>query len=407
VSKDLAVLLAHPGTQYSSHLARELSRRGMLDAFYTSLAINAESALARGLSPLARMVGRESVWQNRLLYGVPAAKVHCYPGLEVSSFWHTRRRESPISVYRRRNDRFQLKIPYEALAAAQAVIGFDTSSHILARRAILIGRRFFLDRSIAYEGGVNGLFATLRERFPDWSETVPHKSAADLEIEEREHSLANVIVVPSKFVAQTLINSGVPAGKIRVNPFGTDLERFSVRPATNSDGPLVFLFVGALSARKGLPLLLQAWDRLQPRRAELWIVGGGLVPSRVRRDSQNSIRWLGPVSREKLPGVFQQADVFVFPSYFEGLAQVQIEAAACGLPVIGTSASGAEEIIEEGETGYLIEPGNLEQLVERLREFLARPALAQEMGEQVKKKRSALSWSLYGDRWSQILRDAN
>ena len=80
---------------------------------------------------------------------------------------------------------------------------------------------------------------------------------------------------------------------------------------------------------------------------------------------------------------------------------------ACGTPVIGTKASGAEEVVEEGQTGFLIEPGNLDQLIESLQHFIARPALVQEMREQVKAKRSGLSWSGYGDRWNRTLQELN
>ena len=398
-------LLAHPGTQYSFHLARELSRHGNLSSFYTSVAINGESSLARQFSSLVKILGKQKEWQNHLFYGVPGGKVYTYPALEVSAFLRTRRGQPGMSVLRERNDRFQQKIPDGALAEAQAVIGFDTSSHILAARARVLGKKFILDRSIGYARGVNGLFENLHDRFPEWPDTWAKKSDADLEIEDREHQLAHLIVVPSRFVAQTLRAGGVPFSKIRINPFGTDLQMFNVAADSPIRGPLVFLFVGALTVRKGLPLLLQAWNKLKPTNAELWIGGTGDVPVEVCRRSPASIRWLGPITREHLPGLFQRANVFVLPSYFEGLAQVQVEALACGTPVIGTKTSGAEEVVEEGQTGFLIEPGNLDQLIECLQQFIAQPSLAQEMRAQVKAKRSCLSWSGYGDRWNRILQE--
>ena len=85
----------------------------------------------------------------------------------------------------------------------------------------------------------------------------------------------------------------------------------------------------------------------------------------------------------------------------------QRAARARGLPVIGTTASGASEIIADGETGFVIEPGNLEQLVERLQAFIARPQLARQMREQAITRRASLGWSAYGDRWSRILHELN
>jgi starch synthase len=397
-------LVAHPGTQHSFHLARELSRHDALASFHTTLAINDSSTLATCLMPFARAFGLEKEMQNRLLREVLPHKLYCYPALEISTQMRIRRGHSALMALRARNEKFQRRIPDAALAGADAVIGFDTSSRILATRSKKLGTRFILDRSIGY--AVNGLFEELQERFPKWAHTWEKKSDEDIEIEDREHELADIIVVPSQFVAETVVASGVSPSKIRINQFGTDLVRFDVRE-DRGRGCLIFLFVGALLARKGLPLLLEAWQELKPEKAELWIAGPGSVPKDVRQSSPQSIKWIGAVSREKVAELYRQADVLVVPSYFEGLAQVQIEAAACALPVIGTRNSGATEIIEDGETGYVIETGNLEQLADRLKRFLDRPELAEKMHAKARAKRNVLSWSHYGDRWQTILESLN
>jgi len=212
-------------------------------------------------------------------------------------------------------------------------------------------------------------------------------------------------VVPSRFVVATLVEYGVPREKIRINAFGTDVTKFYPSPGLDRASQLTFLFVGSLTARKGLPILLEAWEEMSPKHAELWIVGGGHVPEIARHNDHQGIRWLGRISRERLPAIIQQAHVFVCPSFFEGLAQVQVEAAACGLPIIATTGSGGEEVIEEGKTGFVIEAGNLEQLVDSMSRFIECPALARDMREQVTKRSQSFSWSAYGDRWHNILQE--
>jgi glycosyltransferase involved in cell wall biosynthesis len=371
--------------------------------FYTCLAIAGESFAARALTPLAKLLNMERQWQNRILNGVPSDKLRCYPQLEIRALWRAHDNIPSRERLRIRNERFQRRIPEEAIAGSDVVVGFDTSSYILASRSKAHGKKFVLDRSIGHPRFYEKLLAQLAARFPDWEDSRDAKSESELSAEDEEHRLADVIVVPSRFVAMTLIECGVPADKITVNRFGTDVTKFYPVSADKPTAPLVFLFVGALTVRKGLPLLLEAWNKLSPKGSELWIVGGGEIPGKVRQAALPSIKWLGAVSREKLAALFQQASVFICPSFFEGLAQVQIEAAACGLPVIATTWSGGEDIVDEGKSGFVIEPGNLFQLMEAIMRFIECPGLASEMGEYARARSSALSWSHYGDRWQKIL----
>jgi glycosyltransferase involved in cell wall biosynthesis len=400
------VLLAHPGTQYALRLARELERHAMLTSFHTCLAVSANSNLARVAQRLAGVLGMKRQFQNRLLEGVSPGKLHCYPTLEIGTLWRMRNSNGAgREILRQRNDRFQQKIPDRAIESADTIVGFDTSSRILAGRAKALGKKFILDRSIGHPRSFAGLSEQLNEHFPGWEDVRNSKSQSELASEEEEHELADLIVVPSRFVAETLREQGVAREKIRINPFGTDTEKFYPAGKVRVKGPLVFLFVGALGARKGLPLLLRAWQQIKSRNAQLWIAGAGYVPAEARSDSPDSVRWLGAVSRSELPDLFRSAHVFVFPSFFEGLAQAQIEAAASGLPIIATVSSGGEEIVAEGQTGFIIETGNLDQLVERLERFIDDPDLLAAMSERARLKAGQWSWAAYGDRWRDILQE--
>src|SRR5207248_99086 len=138
-------------TQYSLNLARELERIKQLSGFHTCLAVRTESNLARLIQPFARTLGIERQWQNRLLANVPRRKLHCYPWLEIETMWRLRNANGcGRKTLQQRNDRFQQNIPKNALAAADVVIGFDTSSRLLARRARARGAKFILDRSIGH-----------------------------------------------------------------------------------------------------------------------------------------------------------------------------------------------------------------------------------------------------------------
>ena len=401
-SRSPRVLLAHPGTQYSRHLATQLQRRGLLDAFWSCFAFHSESRLARVAE---RMPDR---WQqrveNRRIAAVPAEKLWTRPLQELVALTRIRFGADEQKVFQRRNAAFQRAIPASAIQHAEAVIGFDTSSWILARRAHEGGRPFILDQSIGHSRFFQRVRQQLAEEFPDWIDQTPQKSDADLALETQEQAEADLIVVPSRFVLRTLEQNGVPGAKIRVNPFGVDLRRFMPAPKIPEFKPIRFVFVGALQSRKGLPLLFKAWQEVDvANKAELWIVGDGRIPETVRRVLPRNVMLQGRKSHRQLPHIFRQCHALVFPSYFEGLAQVQVEAAACGLPVIGTENSGCSEIVRHGETGYVLPAGDLDLLRSTLSELIADPEIIVTMRERLIEERDAWSWDKYGDRWAKIL----
>jgi glycosyltransferase involved in cell wall biosynthesis len=97
------------------------------------------------------------------------------------------------------------------------------------------------------------------------------------------------------------------------------------------------------------------------------------------------------------------AHVFVFPSFFEGLAQVQVEALASGLPVVATRESGAADIVTHGINGWIIGAGNIAETAHALRTLRNDPSAVQKMREEAISRRDSLSWEAYGDRWAARL----
>lgn len=396
------VLLAHPGTQYSYHLARELERLGRLDAFHTGVAIKKNRALRKLFASLPAWA-RES-FASRWLEDLPPAKVRLYPRVEIRLLILERfggsRSEAALH---RRNEQFQLSIPERDIGLSSIVVGYDTSSWLLARRVKRMKGKFILDQSIGHPVEKERIFSALRHRFPEWSVTLPRKAEAHIAEEIEEHELADIVVAPSSFVSRTLTAHGVPEAKIRIIPFGTDLDCFRPAEASRRSGPVVFLFVGSISARKGVPILLEAWRRMRINNAELWLVGPGAAPKCATVDLPASVRFLGRRSRSEIAELMRRADIFVFPSFFEGLAQVQVEALASGLPVISTIEAGAEDLIRDGANGFLVPAGDAAILSERMLQAAADRNLLDAMRRDAIAQREELSWTVYGERWAKVL----
>lgn len=397
----MKVLLAHPGTQHAFRLAAELERRGLLGEFHTGLAWAADGAAGR-------LVARCGGPASRLVRGVPGARLHPHPWNELRALWRLRRGGESEPVLHERNRRFQEAIPAAALDRHDAVIAFDTSAWLLAQRAEQRHRPLYLDRTIAHPARWQQLVRSLAGRYPGWFGDLRPRPDYLTAAEAEEHARAQRIVVGGAFARDTLVEQGVPAGKVVVNPYGVDWERFASHPAPAGRGhrPFRFLFLGSLLARKGVPVLLDAWRALGPARgdAELWLVGPcgarerGLIPALpglVVRDR---------VPHAQVPALLAECDVFVLPSLLEGFGLVLLEALASGLPLISTPNTGLVDMLLDASLGTMVPAGETEPLAAALAAALARPPDRAAVRRAAAPLQAKFSWSAYGDRWADLLR---
>jgi teichuronic acid biosynthesis glycosyltransferase TuaC len=164
---------------------------------------------------------------------------------------------------------------------------------------------------------------------------------------------------------------GMPAEKIRVHYTGVDLDLFQpgVAAPLGAEAPLV-VTAGALIPRKRPELVLEV-ARLVPEASFLF-VGDGPERARLERAAGANVRFAGAQPHEALPAYLAAADVMLLPSRSEGLANVWVEALACGTPLVVTDAGGAREVVTTPEAGRIVsaEP---EKLAEAVRALIAAP----------------------------------
>jgi len=151
---------------------------------------------------------------------------------------------------------------------------------------------------------------------------------------------------------------GIPEARIRLVGAGFRDDLFvsdpACRPAADRD-ELIVVYAGKISAPKGVPWLLEAMRQVAPppgKRVRLLLAGsaGDAGEDVLRRRAADlaNVDFLGPLPQEKLAAVFQTADVFVLPSFFEGLPLVVIESLACGCRVVMTDLPGLDSWMPEG-----------------------------------------------------------
>ncbi|HYC72275.1 MAG TPA: glycosyltransferase family 4 protein [Opitutaceae bacterium] len=403
----MRVLLAHPGTQHARRLAGELQRLGLLGEFWTGLAL-AEGGAAARLARLLAGVPRLQALGNRVVPGVPGARLRRVPWNEVIALARLDRGADSLRTLHERNRRFQEAIPQRSLERSDAVVGFDTSAWDLGRRARDLGRAFYLDRTIAHPAAYARIQQQLHRDFPAWCAPATPRPDWLARAEQDEHELARRIVVGGRFAQSTLLEHGIPAERIRVNPYGVDWEAFAAAPRPSAPRPLRFLFLGSHLARKGLPVLLAAWQALgaSRRESELWLAGHCHPQVRPLIPDLPGLKLLGPRPHAEVPALFAQVDVFVLPSYFEGFGLVLLEALAAGVPFIATPHTGAVDFPEDPALGRIVPAGSVEALVAALRAFIESPPNIAGVRAAATPLAARFSWRAYGDRWAGILRES-
>ena len=211
---------------------------------------------------------------------------------------------------------------------------------------------------------------------------------------------ADALVAPSGQIEEELCAAGYPPTRVhripngvRIPPPADNDRRLAAREALATahtslyvppGGPLA-VYAGRLHSGKGLEDLVAAWMKVLVSwpYGRLWLAGEG--PHRATLAAQ--IDRLGLSSRVLLTGVFEQADdllaaadLFVLPSYEEGMSLALLEAMAAGLPIVATNIPGNRELVDHGHHGLLVPPGRPEQLAEAILRILEEPSAAEAMG---------------------------
>ena len=226
------------------------------------------------------------------------------------------------------------------------------------------------------------------------------KGLYDIFFAHRVFNDASKVIALNEVEAEQYKAVGVPDEKIVVIPNGIDLSGYENLPPPGhfknrfhiDKGDKVLLFVGRINKIKGIDILLKAFSKLAENlgNIKLAIVGpddGYLSEIETLAETlkiNDKVLILGPLyGREKL-AAFVDSEFCVLPSRYEIWGMVVLEAYACGKPVIASRVDGLEDLIQEGYTGFLFEPENVEELAECMN-YLLNDGKNNELGLNCKK----------------------
>ncbi|HEX9269221.1 MAG TPA: glycosyltransferase family 4 protein [Candidatus Limnocylindria bacterium] len=222
-----------------------------------------------------------------------------------------------------------------------------------------------------------------------------------------------VVTVSQANAAYLAGHFGVPASKVRVISCGVDTARF--RPNGAAAAPPWILCVARLAPVKNHGVLLEACAALRARGVEFrcLLVGDGrargdVAAKRSRLGLESEVDLIGVATQRAVLSLWQRATVGTLASDSEGMPVSLMEAAACGVPAVGTAVGGVPELIDDGFTGLLVAPGDADALAAALELILSDHALAARLGAAAR-HRAETRFSLAGqmDRllslWEEVL----
>lgn len=197
--------------------------------------------------------------------------------------------------------------------------------------------------------------------------------------------LSDVLIADSEPVAAMLREEfDLPAGRVETVPIaGISLNAFDPRTHRETDTVTVGS-VGVISEQKNFHRVVEMANELSEENIEFRIAGDGPkrseLESRVESLGLENVEFLGTV--RDLPTFLNSVDVYVQPSRFEGLCITVVEAMAAGLPIVASAVGGIEYNVDDGTTGYLHDPDDVEGFCDSVRKLAADPAKRRRFGDR-------------------------
>jgi glycosyltransferase involved in cell wall biosynthesis len=340
------IIVSHPNVnQYVRALLVALESRGELQEFHTTLSFGRRSV----------PIPRKKIYQHVYLESMRLL------GQRFRQDWLIRHDSGFASVdaVARMLDRQVAR----RVKSNTAIYCYEDSALLTFGTAQRNGAKRYYELPIVYWKTVQKLLRQEAMRYPQWEPTLlaTRDSPEKLERKSAELALADLVFCPSTNVQKSL----PPGTRSQIAPYGCP------SPVVQERIPekwkrLRFLFVGAMTQRKGLADLFTALKHLGRTDIELVVLGTPLLPLSFYRGEYPDFSYEASRPHELVKQVMLSCDVLVLPSIVEGRAMVQTEALSCGLPIVVTANAGAEDLVEEGRTGFLVPIRDPPALAERI-----------------------------------------
>ncbi|MBD8389760.1 glycosyltransferase family 4 protein [Dysgonomonas sp. BGC7] len=400
----MKIILSHPtGNANSRATAEGFIEAGLLSYFYTTIAVFPETLLHKlGKLPFLSLI------QRRMYNPVLRQYTKTYCRYELGRMISMKMKlnkliehdEDPFSVasvYKHLDKKIATDLPALALKGADSIYAYSDGAMYSFIEAKKCGVKCFYDLSTGYWRAFHKLLSEEKERYPQWSDTFSgfKDSKEKLERKDREIALADMIIVASRFTAETLKEYPGKLPPIKIVPYGfPPIEKENrVYDDFKDNRKLKLLFVGKLTQPKGLADVFEAIRELKDK-VQLTLVGS-MTDNEALKNEISEHTYLGTLPHKEVLKVMREHDILLFPSLFDGFGMVMTEAMSQGTPVIASDRSAAPDLIEHGKNGWLIPSGSVISLSRIIEELSATPSNIIEVGKAAMETARKRPWSMY------------
>jgi glycosyltransferase involved in cell wall biosynthesis len=372
----MKICISSGGKFHSYYLAQQLNKRGYLSQIITTYPKFLLNQYINDISLINSFYFKE-IYQ-RLFFRLPNLIKNIYnPQFFLSELF----------------DEFSEK----KLKKCDLFIGWSSFSEKTILKAKSFGAKTVLERGSTHIIFQNDILKLEYKKNNITNGLLPHPKIIEKEL--REYESSDFIMVPSSFAKDTFIKRKIKAKKVLQLPYGVDLLEFY--PEKKFDNKFRVIFCGSISIRKGSHYLIQAFQSLNLKNAELWLVGEvQFCLKQILKNilSSSDIKFFKPVRQKELRWFYNQSNVFVLPSLEEGMATVLLQAMSCSLPIICSKNSGGGDLISSGEGGFVLKTISIEEIKKSILYIYENPKEGKIMGEKnLKKIKKNYTWNNYGN----------
>lgn len=380
------IIVSCPTKFWAFALAEQLHRHQQLSAFYTTYAYQKNLLFRK----LAQRIDKEEIPAHLIHTHIPFAFL--MKKIPREFIWNDWYDKWVANQLKKRKD-------------YKIFIGWSGMSLHTIRQAKKAGKKTIVERGSSHILYQNKILHQEYKKFGiDF-----HINQQVIEKELKEYEEADYIAVPSLFVKNSFLEYGFNEKKLFHNPYGTSFslkhQATNFKP-NNTNNKFKILYLGSINIRKGLIYLFEALQDLNISRDlyEVWFIGQVTdeMKETIEKYQFDNWKFFGHVNHYELPQYLSVCDVGIQPSNEEGLSMVMAQMLSCGVPVIATTNTGGQDIINNDINGFIIPIRSPQHIKEKIEYLYNNPPIlaAMKAATQVQKD---LSWNAYGNRYSDFL----